>query len=201
MENITVNLMRAMILAAILMVGCGDSEDSGPVVDSELPGVYRIDVYEGSQDGCEQPTDISGAPGYLVLYSFRPNDALDEARLGGTFCSSVEDCRAVAQAALEPTIGYSFWEGTDDTEWRGWAIASAGAANDQCRADVQAHVLTSLDTQSIDIETKTFETVFPPTMAEGNEATCRNADALAALEPDLPCKAILLLEGTREAGL
>ena len=87
---------------------------------------------------------------------------------------------------------------------RGWAIGSAGAMNDQCRADVQAHELTSKSADAVHIETKTFETVFPPfppMPEEGSAVTCRNLDALASLNPDLPCKAIIVLEATREASL
>jgi hypothetical protein len=137
----------------------------------------------------------------LVLYSFRPNDDPDEPLLGGAFCGSIDDCREVAKAAPEPTIGYSFREGSDETGWRGWGIASTGAVNDQCRAEVQLHDLTSTGADVIGIETQTFETVFPPTEMEGNEITCSNAEALASLSPDLPCQAIIVLEATHEAGL
>jgi len=200
MQNNTAYLGKSIFMAAFLMLGCGDSA-GGPTVNSQLPGVYQIDRYQQSEDGCDQLSDVDGALGYLVLYSFQPNDNPDEPRLGGAFCGSVDDCREVAKAAGEPTIGYSFWQGSDEAEWFGWAISSAGAANDQCRADVQAHVLTSTSAEAIGIETQTFETVFPPAEMEGNELTCRNADALASLSPDLPCKAIILLEATREASL
>jgi hypothetical protein len=212
MQNTTTYLGKSIYMAAFLMLGCsgttggcGSSEGgSTATVDSELLGVYEVIRYQGSEDGCDQVTDLDPAPDRLVLYGFRPNDNPDEALLGGAFCGSVDDCREVAKAAGEPTIGYSFREGSDETGWLGWAIANAGAANDQCRADVQAHVLTSTSAEAIGIETKTFETVFPPfppMPEEGSTVTCRNADALASLNPDLPCKAILVLEATREAGL
>ena len=210
MQNNKTYLDKSIYMATFLILGCsgsaggcGDSAD-GPTVDSQLLGVYQIDRYQGSEDGCDQATDIDPAPDRLVLYGFLPNNNPDEALLGGTFCGSVDDCREVAKAAGEPTIGYSFRQGSDEAGWFGWAIANAGAANDQCRADVQAHVLTSTSAEAIGIETKTVETEFPPfppIPEEGSTVTCRNADAIASLNPDLPCKAILVLEATREAGL
>jgi len=191
---------QALFLALVLALGCGESSGGVPTVDSDLMGVYQVTSYRGSLVDCEEPEDIEPSPAFLVLYSFIPNDQLDESRLGGVFCSTVEVCRQAARDAVEPTIGYSFLEGDDATGWQGWAISSAGASSDQCRADVQAHVLTSPTTGEIGIETQTFVTVFPP-MYDGNEAICSNRDALASLEPDLPCSEILLLEGTLEAGL
>jgi hypothetical protein len=212
MQNNKTYLGKSIYMAAFLMLGCSGtaggcgSSEGGPTttVDSELLGVYEIDRYQGSEDGCDQATDIDPAPERLVLYSFLPNDNPDEARLGGTFCGSVDDCRGVAKAAGAPTIGYSFWQGSDEAGWFGWGISSAGAANDQCRADVQALVLTSTSAEAIGIETRTVETEFPPfppMPEEGNTVTCRNADALASLNPDLPCKAIIVLEATHRAGL
>ena len=197
----------SIYMAAFLMLGCSGTAGgcggsaSGPTVDSELLGIYQIDRYQGSQDGCDQLSDLDGVPGYVVLYSFRPVDNPDEPLLAGTFCSSVDDCREVAKAAPEPTIGYLFREGSDETGWRGWGIASTGVMNDQCRAEVQVHDLTSTGADVIGIETQTFETVFPPTAMEGNEITCSNAEALASLSPDLPCQAIIVLEATHEADL
>jgi hypothetical protein len=207
MQHNKTYLGQSIYMAAFLMWGCSGSAGgcggsaSGPTVDSELLGVYQIDRYQDSQDGCDQVSDIDGAPGYLVVYSFRPGDTPDEPLLAGTFCSSVDDCREVAKAAPEPTIGYLFREGSDETGWRGWGIASAGAMNDQCRAEVQVHELASTGADVIGIETQTFETVFPPAEIEGNDVTCSKADALASLTPDLPCQAIIVLEATREAGL
>ena len=144
---------------ALARLSCGD-DAGGPTVDSQLLGIYRITSYQGSAVGCEQPSEFDPAPAFVLLYSFLPNDDPDEPLLGGIFCGTVESCRQAAQAASEPRIGYSFLEGNDAAGWRGWAIASAGAANDQCRADVQAHVLTSANMNDINIETKTFQTVF-----------------------------------------
>jgi hypothetical protein len=197
-------------MGAFLMLGCSSSgvmgcgnSDGGPTVDSELLGVYQIDRYQGSQDGCDQVTDIDPAPDRLALYSFL-DDSPDEAFLAGIFCGSVDDCREVAKAAPEPVFGYTFREGSDEAGWLGWGIASAGTVTDQCRFDVQAHALTSTGAEAIGIETKTFEAVFPPfppMPEEGMTVTCRNVDALASLNPDLPCKEIIVLEATREADL
>ena len=211
MENKTIHLGKALYLGAFLMFGCSSggvfgcgSSSSGPTVDSELLGVYRIDRYQGSEQGCDSMTDIDNAPGFLVLYSFHPNDKPDEARLGGVFCSGVDDCRLAAKQASEPLIGYSFLQGSDASGWLGWAIPNGGPVNDQCRAEVQAHVLTATG-DTIDLQTKTFETVFAPRPEDidGSNITCRNADAIAALDdrPPPPCKQILDVGATREAGL
>jgi len=182
-------------------LGCGSSSSGGPAVDSDLLGVYQIDTYQGNQAGCDQPTDIDPTPQRLVLYSFVSNDSPDDAFLGGIFCSEVVDCRDAARQAPEPLIGYSFRTGDDASGWTGFAIAATGAANDQCRADVQLHTLTAASGNKIDIETRTVETVFPPVAMDGSELTCRNADALAAVTGDLPCKAIIVLNATFEASL
>jgi hypothetical protein len=183
-------------------MSCG-GDAGGPTVDSQLLGIYRVDSYQGSVVGCEQPSDLDPAPAYVVLYSFLPNDDPDEPLLGGLFCATVESCRQSAQAAPEPTIGYSFIEGNDVAGWRGWAIASSGAANDRCRADVQAHVLTSTSMDAIEIETKTFVTVFDGVeLTPGStDLTCRNLDAINALRDDPPCAEILVLDATFEAGI
>ncbi len=177
----------------------GTGGGGGSTVDSELLGAYQITRYQGSQDGCDQVSDMPSPP-YLVLYSFRRNDNPDESLLGGTFCADVDDCQQVANDAPEPAIGYSFITGDDQSGWLGWAIASVGSLNDQCTADVQAHTLTSTSAQTINIETKTFETVFPPTI-DGNTATCSSADAIAFLNEDLPCMEILVLDAIFEASL
>ena len=132
-----------------------------------------------------------------------PNDDPDEPLLGGIFCGSIEFCRQAAADAPEPQIGYSFIEGNDAAGWRGWAISNSGAANDQCRADVQAHVLTSTNTNAINIETKTFATVFSGEEAADGSGTltCRNSAALEALRDDPPCTEILVLDATFEAGI
>ena len=200
-------LGKSIYMAAFLVLGCSGSAGGcgssagGPTVDSELLGVYQVDRYQGSEDGCDQVSDIDGAPAYLVLYSFLPIDNPDEPLLGGAFCGSVGDCREIAKTAPQPAIGYTFSEGSDATGWLGWGIASTGVVNDQCQADVQAHTLTSTSADVIGIETQTFEPEFPPIETEGTEITCRNADALASLSPDLPCQEIIVLEATHEAGL
>lgn len=197
-------LARILLLttAAGLALSCGD-DAGGPTVDSTLLGIYQVDSYQGSVVGCEQPSDLDPSPAFVLLYSFLPNDDPDEPLLGGLFCSTIESCRQAAQAAPEPTIGYSFIEGNDAAGWRGWAISSSGAANDQCRADVQAHVLTSTDTNAINIETKTFQTVFDGTEASpgSTDLVCRNIDAINALRDDPPCTEILVLDATLEAGI
>ena len=106
-------------------MSCGD-DGGGPTVDSQLLGIYRITSYQGSTVGCEQPSELDPAPAFVLLYSFLPNDDPDEPLLGGLFCGTVESCRQAAQAASEPSIGYSFIEGNDSAGWRGWAIAGVG---------------------------------------------------------------------------
>lgn len=186
-------------MAFLLASGCSGS-DGSPQVDSDLMGVYQVTSYRGSQTDCDQPEAIEPSPSFIVLYSFVPNEDPDEALLGGLFCGSVELCRQAAAEAPEPQIGYSFTQGSDDSGWLGWAISSAGAQNDQCEADVQAHVLTSTNPEDINIETETVVAVFEPRV-EDNTAICSNRDALLALDEDLPCSEILILEATFEAGL
>jgi len=201
-QQTTYYLTKASLLTLCFALGCGSGSGGGALqVDSELVGVYQIDRYQGSEDGCDQPMDIPGAPPFLVLYGFRPKEDLDEVRLGGTFCSDVDTCRQVAQDAPEPTLGYSFIQGSDQSGWQGWGISSGGGIGDECRVDVQAHTLTSPAAEGIRIETRTVETIFPATVGEGGEAICSVRDALTSLNPSLPCKALLLLEATLEARL
>jgi hypothetical protein len=191
------------------MAGCGSSADGGPKVDSDLPGVYAIDSYRSSPvdpdtgepvpDSCDQLSDTSPFGEFLVVYSFQPNPNSDQVRLAGVFCSTVESCRQIAKDALEPTLGYSFLQGDDENGWLGFGISRTGFVGDQCQADVQRHILTSSG-QAINITTDTVETVFPPTV-DGDQATCRNGDAIGAITPDLPCKARLVLDATHEASL
>ena len=180
------------------LAACG-SESGDPTVNSDLLGIYAIDSYRGNDLGCDNPTELDPPPNFVVLFSFLPNDDAEEPRLGGVLCGSVERCRAIARAAEEPPIGYSFIEGNDAAGWRGWAVPSGGPANDQCRAEVQAHVLTP-DGDTIEIETKTFETVFEPAL-DGTTATCRVRDALLSLDNDPPCVDILVLDATFETDL
>ncbi len=183
-------------------MSCG-GDGGGPTIDSQLLGIYRVTSYQGSTVGCDQPNELDPAPVFVLLYSFLPNDNPDEPLLGGVFCGTVETCRQLAQVAPEPTIGYSFIEGNDVAGWRGWAIASSGAANDRCRADVQAHVLTSSSMDAINIETRTFATVFDgdEPMPGSTELICRNIAAIGALRDDPPCTEILVLDATFEAGI
>lgn len=183
-------------------LGCGSSDGEAPGVDTQLLGVYQIDRYEGTgvDGGCDpaQLTDAEGSS-HFVLYSFLPNDNPDEARLGGIFCTGVTDCRQRASTGPEPRVGYSFLEGSDETQWRGFGLGKQGSMNDQCLVQVQAHTLTSSG-DTINIETRTLETTYPPTF-DGNAATCTVRDAVASLSEDSPCKALLVLDATREASL
>jgi hypothetical protein len=185
-------------------VGASDSAKAASV-DSKLLGVYKIDRYQGSQATCDQLLDVLADPGYLIVYGFRPSSSPGESRLGATFCADVDSCRALAGRGPEPVVGYSFLEGDDASGWKGWAIPASGATDDErCRADVQTHMLTSTTEKSIKIETTTVETVFDPRLAdddqEGN-TTCTHRDAINATSTELPCKAYLILEATRESSL
>lgn len=192
----------AFAFTSVAALGCG-GDGGGATVDSQLMGIYQVTSYQGSTLGCEQPEDIEPAPVFVLLYSFLPNDDPDEPLLGGIFCGSIELCLQAAADAPEPQIGYSFIQGDDDFGWRGWAISSSGAANDQCRADVQAHVLTSTSSDAINIETKTFAVVFDGEQATdgSGQLTCHNAAALEALRDDPPCTEILVLDATFERGI
>ena len=191
----------AFAFTSAAALGCGD-DGGGPTVDSTLLGIYRVDSYQGSTVGCEQPEDLEPAPVFVLLYSFLPNDDPDEPLLGGIFCGTIDFCLQAAAEAPEPQIGYSFIQGDDDFGWRGWAISSSGIEGDQCRADVQAHVLTSTSSDTINIETKTFATVFDGDQATDGSGrlTCRNAAAIEALRDDPPCSEILALDATFERG-
>lgn len=182
-------------------VGGGAKTEGVPTVDSKLPGVYRIGRYQGSQGACDQLMDIPSPPAYLVLYSFKPDKDADEVRLGGAFCDDVNHCRGLATEAAEPPIGYSFISGSDASGWQGWAISGTIPENDQCGADVQSHQLTVEPAgPAVRITTKTVRTVFPP-IVDDEVATCHNKDAIASVNDDLECKALLVLEATLKAGL
>jgi len=213
MQSKTSYLGRAIYIGAFMMLGCSSSgvmgcgSSEGPKVDSELLGVYQIDRYQvtptdqDDPDVCDQLSDSDPQPTYFVLYSFRPNEDSEEARMGGLFCSDVDQCREVARQAPEPVLGYSFIAGDDASGWLGWGIQGTPPSTDQCRVDVQAHTLTSPSAKTIDIQTRTLQTVFPPFEMEGNTVTCRVADAIASLDDDLPCIAAFSLEATFDAGL
>jgi len=209
------HVTRTIFLATCLAIGCTSggasgcgSSGGGPTVDSQLPGVYKIDRYqvtptdqEDDPNVCDQLSDSDPQPAYIVLYSFRPNDDPEKPRLGGVFCGNVDQCRQVAREAAEPLLGYSFSAGDDASGWLGWGIQSSGLMADQCRVDVQAHTLTSASAKTIDIQTRTVRTVFPPAETEGNEVTCRIADAIDSLNDDLPCIGAFSLQATFEASL
>jgi len=190
-------------------LGCGSSTKSpssdstgggGPSLASGLLGVYRVDRYQGSQAGCDQLTDVPERPGYLVLYVFQPNDGGGEARLGGAFCGDARLCRALAEKASEPAVGYSFISGDDASGWQGWGVVGTGPVEDQCGATVQSHVLTSPTGPTIRIKTTTVDAVYAP-LVEEDVATCKNRDAITAAKADLPCKSLLVLEATRDGDL
>lgn len=204
---------RTIFIANCLALGCtgggalgcndsGKSAEESPAIDSNLPAIYQITSYQGNEGGCEEVADVPNAPSYLVLYPFHPNSAPDETRMGGAFCNSVDACRALAEFAGEPGMGYSFITGDDNVGWTGYAILSNGPVSDtdQCRAEVQVHMLTAPQTDEIGIETRAVETTYGARV-DGNNATCSNADAIASINDDLPCKAIIQLEATREAEL
>ena len=209
MKQRTICLRKSIFVAASLTLmatgvgslGCGD--DAGPAgatVDSDLFGIYQITQYRQSPTDCNAPEDATPLAPYLVLYNYNPDGDLEEARLGGGFCEDIAGCRTVAQAGIAPPIGYSFLTGDDASGWLGFAVPTGGPAGDQCRADVQAHSMMSPSADTIEVETKTSQVIYPPTI-DGTTATCSTRAALEAWEPDLPCESIILLEATFEATL
>lgn len=208
MKNKTIYLGKSIYVAAFLMFGCSSSGvmgcggDSGPTVDSELVGIYRIDRYQSSEDGCDQPTDVDPAPAYLVLYGGPSSTDPEEVFLVGQFCSTVDDCRQSVQD-FAGAINWSFFTGSDETGWQGWGISRRGSLNDQCQADVQRHILTSTSASTITIDTTTVEAEFMPTEVDGSEATCSDRVAIetAADQDQLPCIASFLVEATFEERL
>lgn len=173
-----------------------------PTIDSKLPGVYKITRFQSSQNGCDELADPPERLDYVVVYPFHPRSKPDETRLGGAFCGDPANCQGLGRGAPEPAVGYSFVEGDDASGWQGWAIVGArGGDDDRCHADVQSHLLSATAGNAIQIETKTVETVFDPATAEGGDVICRNRDAIDAVKENLPCKALLVLEATREAEL
>lgn len=204
---------KAVFVVACLFLGwsgaagCGSDGSTGTPapseIDSELPAVYEITSYQENGESCDEVSDAAVAPTYLVLYAFRPNSTPEETRLGGTFCSAVEECRAVADFAGEPTRGYSFIEGTDDAGWTGYGVVSNGPLDDssRCQAELQVHSLVIGAAGAISIETLTVRPTYDATV-DGESASCEITQAIAAVDDDeTPCEAILLLEGTREAEL
>lgn len=208
MENKTVYLGKLIYIVAFLMFGCSSSGvmgcggDSGPTVDSELLGIYRVDRYQSSEDGCDQPTAVDPAPAFLVLYGEPSSTDPDEVFLVGQFCAAVEDCR-LSVRDFAGAINWSFFTGSDETGWQGWGISRRGSLNDQCQADVQRHTMTSTSGQSITIDTRTVEAEFMPIAVDGNDVTCSDRDAIetAADQDQLPCTASFLVEATFDSRL
>jgi len=190
--------LTSCLALASAAVGCGSSsEDGPPQVDSGLLGIYTVDLFQTSDD-CEELMDEDGAP-RLVLYSTPRNDDPDEAVMVGQLCGTLEDCRLRADGA-PAVVNYSFFEGSDEQGWIGYGIARTGFSGDQCAADVQVHVLASTSGQSIEIDTREVETVYPPENP-GRDATCTIEDALAAVMEDSPCTGLFRLEATFETEL
>lgn len=189
-------------------LGCGSgtkttSGESGETVlelSSTLMGVYEVTQYQQSQGTCDQLVDISEAPSLLVLYPFEPNDG-GTTRLGGAFCGELNSCRAVANKAAEPVIGYSFISGDEASGWQGWAITETGSLEQKCTATVQSHTLSPSVSDTIEIETRTVEVFFAPISEEDEVATCSNKHAIAVASVDKSCKSRLVLVATREADL
>lgn len=208
MANKTDYLGKSIHIGAILMfgltsgvAGCGGS-GGVPPVESDLLGVYLIDAFQSDSEGCDQLVDVNPPGSHLVLYSLILNDDMDESVLGAVFCDDVENCRQAAAAAPQPLQGYSFPAGNDQSGWVGWGVQDSGLLNDQCQVDVQVHTLLST-ADAIDIQTRTLETVYPPRPEDidGNDATCRIADAIDNLDDNLPCVGAFALGATFEASL
>ena len=143
-KSISIAMCLALGCTSATALGCGSEggDTTIPMVETELLGVYSVNSHEESAadsmggEACNQLFDVEGVSRFLVLYSFASNDDPEEAQLGGVFCSDVDDCEDAAARAPEPTIGYSFVEGDDQSGWRGVAISRTGAAGDQCSVDV-----------------------------------------------------------------
>lgn len=192
----------ALCASGGLSSGCGDSGGGGATVDSALLGIYQITRYQLTDVGCDSPVDATPPASFVALYSFTPDDEPEDPIFLGRFCGSVQGCRNAIRdfpELLNP--GYSFLEGNDAAGWRGWGIASRSQANDQCQANVQAHVLSSEVDREIQIETRSFDTVYPPTIMDGNLVTCSDEAALFSLNDDPSCVQLFELEAVFEAGL
>jgi len=183
-------------------LGCGSDGAAAPTLDTQLLGIYTLDKYQHSPDGCDQLMDVDPAPSRLVIYTVPSSENPDRAILVGQFCVSEPDCRSKANGPSTP-VSYSFLQGSDSAGWQGWGIASRGSAGDQCLVEVQTHTLTSPGAQAIRIDTTQVETEFKPSdPAPGsNEVTCSIKDAIDSVDADSPCKALFLLEATFEKGL
>lgn len=200
---LTKTVLVAIIAALALALGCG-GESGGATVNSALLGIYEIDRYQFSSVSCEDAPEAEPLAPFVALYSFATDEDPDDPLLLGRFCGSVQGCRnAIRDFPTVLTPGYSFIDGNDASGWRGWSIANASPANDQCGAEVQAHVLTSTSANEIQIETKTFVTVFDgePAMDGTSTLICANAAAIESLRDDPPCSGVIIVAGTFAAGL
>lgn len=177
----------------------GPPTGSAPSAASNLVGVYDITSYQQSEGTCDQLTDITDGPSYLVLYLFEPADG-SSTRLGGAFCEDPDRCRAVAQQGAEPPIGYSFISGDDASGWQGWAILDTGSLEGKCRAHVQSHRLRASGPNQIEVDTKTVEVFFAPTSEEGGIAKCSNRQAIGVASQNPGCKSRLVLAAQRDTG-
>jgi len=215
---------KTMFLTACFTLGCtsggvmGCSDDGDGALSfapelagaEDLLGIYEIDDYQASPldevtgdpvpGECEQLNDIPKTFGdFLVLYPFEPNDAMGEALLAGTFCTDLDNCRAIADTNPEPTVGYSFVEGSEASGWLGFGNARQGPSTDQCLVDLQTHNMTASGNM-ITINTETKEVVFEPgPSSDGNTLVCRVGDAIAAFDPEAECKSRIFLTATRTA--
>lgn len=184
-------------------LGCGSSDGaSAPTVDSDQLGIYRLDRYQQSQDGCDQLMDADAAPSRLVVYSVPSDESSSGAALAGKFCGSVLDCRRRVKD-LPEVVNYSFLQGSDAAGWQGWGIASQGMATDKCLVEVQTHTLTSTGNRTIRIDTRQVESEFDSSKpAPGtNDVTCSIRTAIESIDDESPCTALFLLEATFEEGL
>jgi len=208
LKNVLLFLATCLILGCSKgdRLGCGSgknttSDESGETAlegSATLIGVYEVTAYQQSEGTCEKLVDLSPAPSHLVLYAFEPSDG-GATRLGGAFCAGADLCRAVAERASEPAIGYSFLSGDQASGWQGWAVTETGSVAEQkCAATVQSHKLSSSGQDMIRIETKTVDVVFVPDSEEEGVATCSNKAAIAVASTEPSCKSRLVLAATRE---
>lgn len=200
-HSIFVATCVAFAFASAGSLGCGD-DAGGATVDSQLVGIYQISQYQLSDVGCESPVNTAPFATYLALYSYAPPDDPEDPLLLGRFCDTVQGCRDAIRdfpELLNP--GYAFSQGNDAAGWRGWAVASRSLASDQCQADVQAHVLTSTGGREVRIETRSYDTVFPPSSMEGSQIECSNEAAIFSLNDDPPCVEAFDVRASFEAGI
>lgn len=201
-----------MILCATFVVlgctssgslGCGSDGTSTPTVDSDLTGVYTVDVYQQSEeDACDTLADVDPAPARIVFYGAESDSAQGGVALAGQFCGSVEDCRL--RAAQRPiATNYAFLRGNDTDGWQGWGIASRDGVGDECLYQVQEHTLAATGEQGIRVDTREVVTQFQATAPSNGSGTgtCTDRDAINSITPESPCKQAYLLEATFEERL